>query len=286
MSNIGTERNHVYAHRRGEERRHWLLGDEWWAMLTLRGKFIGTVLKGWWHLGGSLTHHFELEVALGGEDSMLQFGIVIPWVVTWHIGVKVPRRFLNGWIYQRREWTLRCGYIGRWVEIMLASDEHMRDTGMVSYYRDKRRQGEKLSWSRAALWPGWHLTFNPRLRDRLLGRMDCVTETGEPFSVVVPLPEGNYPGECRREKRTWQRKRWPFSRRERVGYWIDMKIAPPVPGKGENSWDCDDDGVYGTGGATVAEAIANVTRAALRDRERYGSKNWTPSAGWPEGIAR
>lgn len=283
--NIGTERNHLLAYKRGEEARHWLLGDEWYAMLTLRGKHRGTVVKGWWKLGpSSITDYFEIGLALGGENRMVQAGVVLPWLGRAHLGVRVPR-VLCGWIYDRREWTLRLGYVGRWVELLVASDEHMRDTGMDSYYRRQIAAGTYDGpWSRVALWPGWHLTFSPCLRDRLLGRVKCETTRGEAVPVVVPMPEGNYPGRAYREHRVWQRARWPFSRRERTEWWVDMDVAPPTPGKGENSYDCDDDGIYGTGGPTQAEAVANVTKAALRQREKYGSKDWVPSAGWPAGV--
>lgn len=271
---------------RDDDRKHFLKGREWWLAPTVRGHYLGTIAKGWWTLGkSSITTHVEVEVAIGGEDSMLQGGVVLPVLGRVHIGVRVPR-LLTGWIYHRREWALRVGYVGRWAELLIASDEHMRDTGMVSYYRRKIEDGTYDGpWSRAALWPGIHLTLDPHLRDRVLGRMDCTTTKGEPVPVVIPMPEGNYPGSAVREERVWRRKRWPLSQKRRVSYWIEMDVAVPVPGKGENSWDIDDDGVYGTGGATIPEAIANVTRAALRDRDRYGAGDrWVPDAGWPGGL--
>jgi hypothetical protein len=260
---------------------------QWSWHPTLRGWYFGTLAKGWYRLGPwKGMEVFEVEFAIGGEDNMVQFGIAFPFLGRWTIGVRVPRKLTNGWIYHRREWTLRMGYVGAWVELMFASDEHMRDTGMVSYYRRKLDAGTYDGpWSRAALHPGWHLTFRPRLTDRLLGRQECVTTKGDPEPVLIPMPEGNYPGTMRREERVWKRKRWPWTAKRRADYWVEMDIAIPVPGKGENSWDCGDDGLYGTGGSTPAEAIANCVRVALRDRERYAGPNWTPTAdGWPEGI--
>jgi hypothetical protein len=53
---------------------------------------------------------------------------------------------------------------------------------------------------------------------------------------------------------------------------VDLDIPGGIPheGKGENSWDCGMDGLFGCSGATVAEAIANAVRHTQRDRERYG----------------
>lgn len=336
---------------RDDDRAPFWRNREWWLAPTIRGRYLSTIAKGWWLLGpSSITKHFELEVAIGGEDNMLQAGIILPYLGRVHVGLRVPRWATRGWIYERREWTLRIGYIGRWVELLFASDEHMRDTGMASYYREKRKQpadcetcghyasfhadpvlvppysvkslddverltkripnpegrcitGSELNhgcapckctgyvpakptWNRLQLWPGLHLTFDPHLRDRLLGRMECTTTTGDPEPIVVPMPEGNYPGKVRREDRVWRRKRWPFSEKRRTDYWIEMDIGVPCPGKGENSWDCEDDAIYGTGGKSIHDAVANVTRGALRQREMYAGKGWAPDAGWPEGVAR
>ena len=129
---------------------------------------------------------------------------------------------------------------------------------------------KKLPWSRAALWPGWHLTFDPRPLDRLLGRVKCETTKGEPESVEVPMPEGKYPATLTREERVWKRPRWPWIKDRRVDYRVDLEVGIPSAGKGENSWDCDDDALYGTGGSTPAEAIGNAVKAALRNRANYG----------------
>lgn len=302
--------------------------------------YIGqrSAFKGWYSvLPGKRDRgsYAEVEVALGGEDNMLQFGVRLPLLGCCYVGVRVPRWATRGWVYQRREWAIKVGYIGDWAWLLFAHDDAMAD--MADYYRRQREQPncerckhyasfhddpvripparvtnparkcvthsqilhgsapcecpgykpEKLRYNRAHLWPGLVVKVRPRLKDRLLGREVCTTTEGEMVPVLVPMPEGNYPGTVKREERVWKRKRWPWSERRRVDFWVDMQIGVPTPGKGENSWDCDDDGVYGTGGSSVPEAVANVVRAALRNRERYGSgASWVPSRGWPEGIDR
>jgi hypothetical protein len=274
-------RPHIY--NRNEGSGPWWKTAQWIWHPTILDRYFGVLFKGWWLFGADqINRNFEIEVAVGGEDNILQFGVVLPFLLRWHIGVRLPRQLVRGWVYERREWTLRIGYIGRWVEVLIASDEHMRDTGMDSYYRRKLADGSYDGpWSRAALWPGWHFTFHPHLRDRLLGRMVCDTAKGEPEPVTVPMPEGNYSGVMRREDRVWTRPRWPWPLRRRTSYWIDMEVGIPVPGKGENSWDIEDDEIRGTGGSSPAEAIANVTRAALRQREQHASRDWKPAEGWP-----
>jgi hypothetical protein len=57
------------------------------------------------------------------------------------------------------------------------------------------------------------------------------------------MPEGKYPAHVKRERRTWKRPRWftPLVRE----YWdVDVESGIRVPGKGENSWDCDDDAIF------------------------------------------
>lgn len=55
----------------------------------------------------------------------------------------------------------------------------------------------------------------------------------------------------------------------------------PVPGKGENSWDCDDDAIHSSHGphSTVHQAVAALVASVYRDRTRYGSgPEWQPTA--------
>jgi hypothetical protein len=252
---------------------------------TLYISEIGTVAKGWMTWLNKRYPHFEIEFALGGEDNMIQAGIVIPYLSRCHVGIRVPRWLTKGWIYQRREWTLRVGYIGRWVELLLAYDDSARD--MRSYYTAMRKRGESLDpWNRVSLWPGIHINLTGHPRDRLLGRKVCTVAEGEPQAVVVPMPEGNYQAVVTVEKRTWKRPRWPWPSNYRTDYSIDIPGGIPVPGKGENSWDCEDDAIHGTGGKSVHDAVANATRAALRQRELYAGPGWEPDRGWPVGIAR
>lgn len=106
---------------------------------------------------------------------------------------------------------------------------------------------------------------------------------------VVAMPEGNYPCLVAFERVTWGRRRWPWSRKTRTHADVEMLIPVPEPGKGENSWDIDDDATYALSGAfrTVADATAAVASSAMRRRESYGSgAAWVPDKGWPEGITR
>jgi hypothetical protein len=59
---------------------------------------------------------------------------------------------------------------------------------------------------------------------------------------------------------------------------LDIVGGIPVEGKGENSWDCGMDGVFGTSGKTVEDAVANCVRSVTRMRNQYGGPHDLPRA--------
>lgn len=101
------------------------------------------------------------------------------------------------------------------------------------------------------------------------------TDKGASGLTQVPLPEGNYPAR-------WEHTTYTNHYLSPLGKLRDRVLGPrehslvsldidggiPVEGKGENSWDCGMDGLFGVSGATVEDAVANAVRSVLRDRER------------------
>jgi hypothetical protein len=99
--------------------------------------------------------------------------------------------------------------------------------------------------------------------------------------VDVPMPEGTYQWRVQLVERTWTRSRWPWPtvRRGFEAESLDGQQIP-FPGKGENSWDCDDDAMFGMSGDGngLDEAVASIVGAVLRNRLRYGGKlTFTPA---------
>lgn len=129
------------------------------------------------------------------------------------------------------------------------------------------------SMSHSSRDPWWKRGVSLNLIDALLGRTKCSTVKGNPVEVFVPMPEGKYRAMAVVETRTWTRPRWFSHSRESV--WLEIDGGIPHAGKGENSWDCGDDGLRGIGGETVEKAIGNAVASVLRDRRRYGM----PSVG-------
>lgn len=117
----------------------------------------------------------------------------------------------------------------------------------------------------------------------ILGRLRVVTVEGDTGTTVVPTPEGSYPATWAETISTTSYVRFPGTlvdriRGPRTHRYISLNIEHgiPVEGKGENSWDCGMDGVFGTSGSTVAEAVGNCVRAVLRYRQRYGGPHNLP----------
>lgn len=128
-------------------------------------------------------------------------------------------------------------------------------------------------WVRQNEWrsadPWWRKDVNLHVVDWLIGRCRVERVDGETRDVFIPMPEGSYRATAQHQ--TYVRRRrwyWPVDRRESV--WLDIPDGIPHAGKGENGWDCGDDGLLGCGGDTEEKAIAHAVESVLRSRRRYG----------------
>ena len=254
--------------------------------------------KGWYTLFAAWRRwDTEIKLALGGEDNMLQVELGVPLLGKTALGVRVPRFTTKGWIHHRRELGLELR--GLWPTLYVGWDDQMGD--MSSYYRrtylDK---GEPLPeyLNRVTLWPGWRISFGPvwwmRLKNRILGSVQIDKTTLRTYEdVELALPEGTYTGSVTFRRERVHRPRWRTYRDDIIGEWEGEEWLP-FPGKGENSYDCGDDGfkehsttirryVHEESLAVDAEDVMRVVSstiaAVLRQRGRYGGPNWKP-----EGI--
>ena len=147
------------------------------------------------------------------------------------------------------------------------------------------RQTQKWPWDGI----GW--SFSLLWMDKLIGSTRLEVDEASVELVadqVVVMPEGKYPAQIKltreRRARWWQR---PFTRWE----WnveVGVEGGIPFPGKGENSYDCDDDGLWMTSFDAGHEkpwefrwACDKFALRALESRAKRGGLNWTPNDGWP-----
>jgi hypothetical protein len=121
------------------------------------------------------------------------------------------------------------------------------------------------------------------LKDIVLGRAKYTEGDGEQEARTVHLAEGAYTLGLSRNLSTWKRPRWPVATRSESYNWEvisgpDGRKGLPVPGKGENSYDCDEDAV--SAGSIQArnadEAAGKVIGMVMRDRARRAGPDWMP----------
>ena len=139
--------------------------------------------------------------------------------------------------------------------------------------------------------PKW-MSGSVNFAELALGRYVRTDDVIDRREVVLPLPEGRYPATVELHRTTLRRERL---RRVTTSYYADLTPAcgVPVPGKGENSYDCGDDAIYSSSAAVstpeygsewVTEAVSGFVNGVLRQRSRYGSGlAYVPADGWPAG---
>lgn len=131
--------------------------------------------------------------------------------------------------------------------------------------------------------PRWQ-SFSLDPLDLLLGKLEIESTEEELGPVRIPMPEGVYGARARLIRITHRRGLWK-KHWWRIGF--DEIEGPggekcvPYPGKGENSWDCGQDGAFGMSvpaGIELPEAIGYFVGDILRTRlKRTGSMFWTPT---------
>jgi hypothetical protein len=138
------------------------------------------------------------------------------------------------------------------------------------------------SWSNQT--PRWrHGAWHPL--DTLLGDTTYSGREISTSNVLIPMPEGTYPATVALTEHSWKRPRaWWTSVQLRQAR-IEMITPIPHPGKGENSYDCEDDATYSltTEARNEAEAIGAMVATVMRSRQKYGGLNWQPKQVSTEG---
>lgn len=178
--------------------------------------------------------------------------------------------------------TIESTRLGRWLRSRLS----------IPKWKDREIS---VSFHDAAMW--WRLwsdpdewkSGTPRWKDgnwhpldTFLGRCDYESEIVETAEVVIPMPEKGYRAKIQLCRDTWKRPRSPFKRTVMRAH-SEMLDPIPVPGKGENSWDCGEDAHFGSTrpAESIIDAVIGIYRSAMRTREKYGDRrnhglDWRP----------
>jgi hypothetical protein len=134
-------------------------------------------------------------------------------------------------------------------------------------------------------WP-WYRSGTVTPMDAVFGQAVSKKTLVSEEAVLIPMPERTYRATMKTERISFRRPRWPLAK-ELLTFHIEMEEGEqiPIPGKGENSWDCDDDAVFSLSTSALSGdgAIGNLVTSVLRSRRRHGgSRNWRPD---PPAIA-
>lgn len=194
----------------------------------------------------------------GGE---LTFSLRVPRAGV-YLSVELPRHWrkrfgLGG--YEEREIGVRFHDGTLWFSLW--NDPH--DCDYRAPFSDPRSRSRQ---------PVLHLT------DLIFGKAKHHTEDLERFEGTLNLDAG-YPITARRFVSEWRRSRWPLPRRV-MRVEIEIPGGIPIPGKGENGWDCEDDAIYGrtAPATTIEEAARKLVADVEQTRRKRGGRGWTPHA--------
>lgn len=121
------------------------------------------------------------------------------------------------------------------------------------------------------------------LNDLLFGnRTHSSTDIKNGHAELV-MPEKKYEVRYLIFESQWKRKRWPFPKKvKRIQFAVNGGV--PIPGKGENSWDLDDDAIYTSteplNDRSIETVMEDFAKEIIEIREKRACKNWIPAKGW------
>jgi hypothetical protein len=228
------------------------------------GNRVGSILRNgrcWWHWGKNkcvglewvaLKFKFHIDLTFGSQFSEddFMFSIAIPLFCFYLTFENVfPRKWR---LKNEREIRIAIFDWAIWWSFWQDTMEYRCNTPKWKY-------------------GNWHFL------DTFLGKTKYFSKEFDNKNIEIPMPEKSYLATVKFEECTWKRARW-FPKRI-VRATVDIPEGVPVPGKGENSWDCGEDAIYSSTfpAGTIAEAVGKVVQSAMRDRIKYGGLNWRPS---------
>lgn len=199
-----------------------------------------------------------ISLALGGEEELhFNFGVShIGWLY-FSINRILPLKIARKWDWWDYSW-------GRDIFRIMIHD----GTIWFNFFHSENQWSKRRKWQE----------FNFHYIDFVFGRSRHSSEVLETGQIAIAFPEGNYKVAYSKELHTWKRARG--KKKQIVRFDLNMDANPiPVPGKGENSWDIDDDAICSSSvpAGTLQEAIGELTESVYRSRIQYGGTNWVPN---------
>jgi hypothetical protein len=241
------DRQRYFYHKRG------------WAKLFNWEAYFSRNIDGNW---------FRLRVTLGGENErnfqlaigLLWFGIYLTFKNL------LPESMAVGW-YKRGEIQNPL-----WFE-----DSHGRDYG---FYLNENHL--VFMWNKSSSCGGsdkkkYGYSWSCFIDEKIFGRIKYTQGEQRYHAKTIYFPEGDYPISIKLSEDSWKYKRWPYWPLTKVISRAQVEVIDekgiPVPGKGENSWDCGDTATHSISGPanSVHEAMEMLRSSVNRTRSKYGS---------------
>jgi len=241
---------HVWSHKSIEKKKP---AGRFWLHLWERCIHFEWSLKG---------KHCDFYLTLNGDEREITFHLGIPFIGGFWLGFE---HFLPRWLYPYK-WTKsnRSGEMWKMpIERKIGMSVHHGKV-WLSLWENPMEGGRDDPW-----W--WEFSWSPV--DTLLGRRKYSRQELLTTAATVSLPERDYPVNVAIFESTWKRPRWPWpTKLIRADIDSIEKGIPAHAGKGENSWDMEDDAVFSmtTIADTPEEAVKKMADSILRDRRRYG----------------
>jgi len=237
-------RDKIWFHKSKDDFRCWLhWGETCW-------NYEGYLFKN--------AHQNSIGVALGGEENDFTINLGIKNLFNFYFGVEnlFPRKLMD----KLFEYTTRRYGISLFEEYI-----------SVEFHRDD------MGYSKG--WKGYHKMID--WKSILFGKQTYQKDDLTELRGYIEMPEGKYWSTVKVFKSAWTRKRFakPITM---LRFDITPDIPIPEPGKGENSWDIDDDALYSITLAadSVDDALIKVAESVVRTRTKRAGANWKPSKGF------
>lgn len=210
-----------------------------------------------WTHGGL---HLALGIRFEGDGGKVQLQAALPLLFQYFVGFSSPgiRKLMD---------RLKVGWDTRVISAVVHHGSF--------WWSIWAKEGE---WNSTDPW--WMSgSFDPL--DFLFGMPHFESEVISTQDVLIPTPERVYEATFTLERRFGGRPRWPFKKEFR-GSTVEVKdrAGVPVPGKGENSWDCGPNSIHSQSSPETNphDAVMSFLRSVFRDRLRYGGRyTYSPS---------
>jgi hypothetical protein len=234
----------------GEARSWMTLGFEWSCPSYMK------------NLGFEVDLNHYGDTAIGGRISLVLFTFY------WSVENRTLYNLLEK-ITKRRDDTYTNGRT-------IGFDISPHSISVSLWYDPMESQGSDPWW--------WHGYWDTQ---RLLkGKAHYSEQELREDECMIIMPERSYPARFKIYIARWEYPRWFTQTKEMIEF--KMVEGIPIPGKGENSWDCGDDAVMGTTKehrGSLRDAMNEVAMDAMKTRIRHGgSMNWLPKKDEVDAI--